>query len=262
MCITSNGIRGGYRQGINREQSGKYASKEECMADCEYGRSPSGPVNYVSTGESCSFSTQCETAVWGQCTGYAKTCNIGDIVYSDGTCSSQNISGKTPIAVVVYKSADGNCAQAMAMNSVGSYGWQSTYDETDIPALPNHPNEESATSDFSSCENTQEIIMYTTYQSIYPAVWAARKHSTEGTKTGDWCLPAAGIMTSIKNNISAIDRSFALIENAEALENSILWSSSEASGSYAWLSCAYCDNGLNGAYSKRDLYDVRPVIEF
>ena len=255
------------------------ASSQTCTCDSSY-KYTCNRSNEIPNGSSCEGKYQsckcsdgyewkdgtCQKEItraeWGSCNGYAKNCNIGDIVFSDGTCNYLKISGKTPIAVVVYKSADGNCAQAMALNSIGSYGWQSTYDETDIPALPNHLYEENATSDFSSCENTQAIIMYTTYQSIYPAAWAARKHSTEGTEAGDWCLPAAGIMTSIKNNISVIDRSFALIENAEALENSILWSSSETNGGYAWLSCAYCDNGLNGAYSKRDLYDVRPVIEF
>ena len=199
---------------------------------------------------------------WGKCNGSAKNCNIGDILYSDGTCASSVISGKTPIAVVVYKSDDGKCAQAMALNNIGNYGWQSTYDQTDIPALSNHLNEEDAVNDFSSCENTQAIIMYTTHQSIYPAAWAARKYSTEGTKTSNWCLPAAGIMTSIKNNLSVINRSLALIKNAKTIENSILWSSSETNGGYAWLSCSYCNNGLQGAYSKRDLHDVRPVIEF
>ena len=42
-------------------------------------------------------------AEFGQCNGYAAQCSLGDILFSDGTCSANTVSGKTPIAVVVYK---------------------------------------------------------------------------------------------------------------------------------------------------------------
>ena len=258
MCITSNGIRGGYRQGVNREQSGKYASKEECMADCEYGRSPSGPVNYVSTGESCSFSTQCETAVWGQCTGYAKTCNIGDIVYSDGTCVSSVVSGKTPIAVVVYKSADGNCAQAMALNSIGTYEWGGY--NWDIPTLTNIDNVESASYDLNSWANTQKILVAGD-KSTYPAAWVAHEYKTEGTNAGDWCLPAAGVFTSYRNNQQLVNISMTNAGGTQIGTDSYVWSSSESHGFYAWTSRLINVYGLDTRGKDRS-YDVRPVIEF
>ena len=262
MCITSNGIRGGYRQGINREQSGKYASKEECMADCEYGRSPSGPVNYVSTGESCSFSTQCETAVWGQCTGYAKTCNIGDIVYSDGTCSPQKISDKTPIAVVVYKSSDGNCAQAMALNSLGEYAWGISSGIKDISALQNFHSPQDASQDFASCENTIIITSELPSKGNYPAAWETYEYETEGTKAGDWCLPAAGIMTSIYNNWGNISKGFSFAGGEQP--NNEYWTSTESGSSYAYISMGNQSNYDYGTDSrpKESLNGVRPVIEF
>ena len=270
MCITSNGIRGGYRRGVNREQSGKYASKEECMADCEYGRSPSGPVNYVSTGKSCSFSTQCETAVWGECTGYAQNCNIGDIVYSDGTCASTVVSGKTPIAVVVYKSSDGKCAQAMALNSIGNsrgliytYTWGPTSD--DIPTLTNFETAEKASLDLNSCANTQKIIAAGD-KSKYPAAWATHEYKTTGTNAGDWCLPAAGILTSYYNNVQQINIGMDNARGTRLGSSSYLWSSTEENSNSAWFSHFAVNYGIDtyyaGYYGKDRSGEIRPVLEF
>ena len=198
-------------------------------------------------------------AVWGKCNGYAKNCNIGDIVYSDGTCSPQNISGKTPIAVVVYKSSDGNCAQAMALNSVGNYIWGS-YD-LDISTLQNFTSASAASQDLSSCENTTKIIAAD--KRTDSAAWTAKLHNTTGTEPGDWCLPAAGIMTSIKNNMSAINAGFVLAGGDQLGTSSYLWSSSEYDSSRAWYLGFSDVNGLGSLNSvKIDSYEVRPVLEF
>ena len=209
---------------------------------------------------------------WGKCNGSAKNCNIGDILYSDGTCSAQNISGKTPIAVVVYKSADGNCAQAMALNSVdtapgggysvssmpwGGYG-------TDIPGLKNITSDSSASTDFKSCKNTA-IITAAGDKITYPAAWAAKIYNTTGTEPGDWCLPAAGIMTSIKNNMSAINNGLNLAGGAQIGTSSYFWSSSEDYSYYAWysdFSRAYGLGNNGSGHHKNYSSEVRPVLEF
>ena len=198
---------------------------------------------------------------WGKCNGSAKTCNIGDILYSDGTCSPQNISGKTPIAVVVYKSSDGNCAQAMALNSIGSYIWSSEY--VDIPNLTNFGSNSTASQDLASCENTG-IITATGTSSTYPAAWAAKNYNTAGTEPGDWCLPAGGIMMSIKNNMSTINNGFNLIGGAQIGTYSSYWSSSEVNSNYTWYSGFIDGYGLRGSNgSNKDFsHDVRPVLEF
>ena len=199
-------------------------------------------------------------AEWGKCNGLAKNCNIGDILYSDGTCNSQNISGKTPIAVVVYKSFNGNCAQAMALNSVGSYNWSS--ESVDL-SLHNFTSDRAASTDYQSCTNTV-IITAAGDKNKYPAAWAAKNYNTAGTEPGDWCLPAAGIMTSIKNNMSAINNGFNLIGGAQ-IETTSYWSSSEHRGSDAWYSDFGDAYGLDCnyyGYSKYYSVEVRPVIEF
>ena len=46
---------------------------------------------------------KCQTkgAVLGQCTGYAKNCSIGQLLNSDGTCTTDKVSGKTPVGIVI-----------------------------------------------------------------------------------------------------------------------------------------------------------------
>ena len=197
---------------------------------------------------------------WGKCNGSAKNCNIGDILYSDGTCSPQNISDKTPIAVVVYKSADGNCAQAMALNSIGNYIWSSEY--VDIPNLTNFGSAESASYDLNSCANTQKI-MAAGDKNAYPAAWVAHEYKTEGTNAGDWCLPAAGVFTSYYNNQQLLNIGMTNAGGTQIGTSSNNWSSSENGGNHAWASDFSGDYGLNNYYfSKNSGREVRPVLEF
>ncbi len=254
-----------------------YCPGEQCSDDYKY--TCSGSHETGGSGEACDGkykSCTCASgyewkdgickedpkAEWGKCNGYAKNCNIGDILYSDGTCASTVISGKTPVAVVVYKSDDGNCAQAMALKPIGSYKWSSEY--VDIPNLTDFGSDYRASTDYQSCTNTV-IITAAGDKSKYPAAWAAKNYNTAGTESGDWCLPAAGIMTSIKNNISTINNGFNLIGGAQIRTYSYYWSSSEHDSYNAWYSGFSYDYGLyNGSYfgGKHSSYEVRPVLEF
>ena len=195
---------------------------------------------------------------WGKCNGSAKNCNIGDILYSDGTCSPQKISGKTPIAVVVYKSSDGNCAQGMALKSIGRYEWGSG---TDISTLQNFTSASAASQDLASCENTAKIIAAGD-KSTYPAAWAAHEYKTVGTEAGDWCLPAAGIMTSIKDGMELINIGYGLVSGTKIGTSSFFWSSSEGHSDGAWFSDFSADYGLYTDYFKYNSLAVRPVLEF
>ena len=255
-----------------------YCPGEQCSDDYKY--TCSGSHETGGSGEACDGKYKSCTCAdgyewkngtcqeilkpeWGKCNGSAKNCNIGDILYSDGTCSSQNISGKTPIAVVVYKSDDSNCGQAMALNSIGRYIW-GAYD-IDVPDLTNFATKEEAATDFQSYKNTAVIIAIG--DKNYQAAWAAYEYQTEGTSPGNWCLPAAGIMTSIYDNISTVNNRIDLIGGSRIEKNSYYWTSSERNKSYAWISDFALDYGLinfNYAYDGKNdtLYEVRPVIEF
>ena len=120
-----------------------------------------------------------------------ESCIIGSILYSDMTCSVTGIAGKTPIAVVVYKSDDGKGGQALALNSIGDYAWGGS--GTDISGLTNYGSSSAASKDYDSCGNTAKIIAAGD-KSKYPAAWAAHEYKTAGTEAGDWCQVLAAQM--------------------------------------------------------------------
>ena len=194
--------------------------------------------------------------------GDTSNCKIGSIFYSDWTCSSGSLtSGKTPIGVVVYTNGEGH-GQVMALYGIGDYEWGSTI--SDITTLNNWGSAEMAASDVQSCANTI-LITNAGDKSTYPAAWAAHEYKTEETNAGDWCLPAAGIMTSIKNNMSMINASFILAGGVQLGTSSFLWSSSEYDERYSWASAFGLDYGVGTGgvgYRKYDSQEVRPVLEF
>ena len=223
--------------GVGEACNGKYA---ECA--CKEG--------YKLVDGKCQFP-------WGTCSGAAASCSLGDILFSDGTCSANTVSGKTPIAVVVYKS--GNCGQALALKSIGSYYWSTEY--VDISGLTNYTSSSSASKDYASCENSAKIRAQGN-SSTYPAVWAAYNYTTTGTSAGDWCLPAAGIITSIYNNQSTINTGFSRAGGTKFTTSTYAWSSSE----YGIYNAAWYSN-FNASYGlfylgKSSNFEVRPVIEF
>ena len=200
-------------------------------------------------------------AVFGQCSGYAANCALGDILFSDGTCNANMVSGKTAIAVVVYKSSDGKCGQALALDWVkapaDSYEWGPVREN--ISSLPDYPSMYKAFQDFASCENSEKIRAHGD-SSIYPAVWAAYNYSTEGTKVGDWCLPAAGIFAVMYDNNSIISEGFNKAGGTAFISNGS-WTSSESSDISVWT---YARNGDFYLYDTSKSFDevVYPVIEF
>ena len=185
---------------------------------------------------------------------------IGYILYSDMTRSPNLVSGKTPIGVVVCSYTNGG--QAMALDSIGSKKWSSK--EEYIPGMRHFTNVSEASTDVKSCKNTAVITAAGT-SSTYPAAWAVHEYKTKGTKPGDWCLPAAGIMTSIQNNISNINNRFNLAGGVQIGTSSqyYYWSSSVYNSGGAWYSHFGTDYGVNSSYSgKISRLGVRPVIGF
>lgn len=203
-----------------------------------------------------------ETAVLGQCTGYAKNCSIGQILNSDGTCTTDKVSGKTPIGVVVYIGGD-NCGQALALNDLGSRLWSTEL--VDIPDLPNYTNTSAAEKDFDSCGNTQKIIKQGN-ASTYPAAWTTVNYapsSVSATK-GKWCLPAAGVGQSMMNNYDKINSGLSKAGGKLLPGRSVYgywtWSSSESTNAHAWQ-WRY-DGEWSGGNKSFSHYYVWPVIEF
>ena len=199
--------------------------------------------------------------------GDTSNCVVGSIFYSDWTCSYGSvIATKAPIGVVVYSDNAGH-GQVMASQSIGKYAWGGY--GTDISTIPNFSSASAASQNLASCENTAKIIAAGD-KSTYPAAWAAHEYKTVGTNAGDWCLPAAGIMTSLKNNKDqTINTALGLINGTKIEFESRIWSSSEYSGNNAWGYYVNGDYGLeyrggfyDVSYYKSSQYDVRPVLEF
>ena len=204
-----------------------------------------------------------EKAVLGECTGYAKNCSIGQILNSDGTCTSDKVSGKTPIGVVVYISGD-NCGQALALEAASVEQWSVEY--VDIPDLPNYTSVSAAEQDFDSCGNTQKITKYGNSIAC-PAAWAAVYYAPSSipeTK-GKWCLPATGVARSMMDNYDKINSALSKTDGAAlpglSVHNRYHWSSSEYANYGAWYWCYACDV-LDYSFGKNVGFIVRPVLAF
>ena len=205
--------------------------------------------------------------------GGNKDCAVGNIYYSDKTCSAFLDSSKTPIGVVVYVDGQGH-GQVMALNIIGRYVWQEKERNDpyiDITSLTNYTDAETASYDLNSCANTEKIIAAGD-KSQYPAAWAAHEYFTIGTSPGDWCLPAAGIFTFYYNNQQLINIGFvragsSLHPNDGMGDNR--WSSTEASVEnvwvYTWEDTEYgiaTSEDSGASYSKILDLLVHPVLEF
>ena len=198
-----------------------------------------------------------------------EVCKIGSIYYSDGTCLSpeNHNTGKEPLGVVVYVTNGGLHGQVMAPWGIDVNGDKSdsnTYiawstENVDISNLPNHSDWKTSMIDFNSCSNTDKILKQGN-ASTYPAAYAARKYApTIGTKD-KWCLPAAGVMTSIYNNQKAIKAGIDKIGGKE-FPSCCTWSSSEGASNSAWFSF-YTQTGGVTYNPKSNPHLVRPVLEF
>ena len=166
------------------------------------------------------------------------------------------MDGKTPIAVVVYKS--GNCGQAMALKSLGGIRWGG-YGYS-ISGVLTTTSASSASTDHTSCVNSNRIREYGD-SSSYPAVWATYNYTTEGTEVGDWCLPAAGVFNNIYKNQGIINAGLTLVGGETFKYSTHAWSSTLYSTEKAWNSDMGYDYYLFYNY-KHGAYIVWPVIEF
>ncbi|MDO5386144.1 MAG: hypothetical protein Q4F75_02605 [Pseudomonadota bacterium] len=205
----------GYTSGIGQTCNNKYTSCT-CSSGYEWKSGKCEKINTPSKG------------TLGTCTGYAKNCSIGQILNSDGTCTSDKVSGKTPIGIVVYIGSDG-CGQAIALDNVYKSVSSSQVKSCDFnggssisdqvcqifkdyyfSAAKNH---DEALNDFDSCGNTKKLneinnkIDEAGNQGYYPDGYfsiarAASQYAPSNAQNtkGKWCLPAAGIGREIYEN--------------------------------------------------------------
>ena len=217
-----------------------------------------------------------EKAVLGQCTGYAKNCTIGDILNSDGTCTTDN--NKIPLGVVV--AIKDNCGYAMTASPIAiNIKWSTEYVSTGTFCSG---RSELALGDFDVNGNMTKIIQYAENKhgdkaaDYYPAVYVALNYvpSNASATKGKWALPSAGIFDSLYKNRNIINNTISKLGGAQLTGDNIehIWSSSEYDQEEVWVFCMSgggCWNGVNNWYAKdlNGLFGshnnvVRPVIEF
>ena len=160
---------------------------------------------------------------------------MGDILYSDKTCSSGcKISSKTPIGVVSY--INGSTRLAVQLNYLGYMFWSSdsgTCKYQDISGIANYSSSSAALNDFSGKSNTKAY--HDTYGDSCTnyAPGYCYNYTTAGTSKGDWYLPAAGELYGlIVTNYSAVNSGLSAAGGSTL--SGFHWSSSEEDGYTVW----------------------------
>ena len=162
------------------------------------------------------------------------TCSVGNILYSDHTCSSCKIEGKGLIGVVSY--ADGNKRLAIDLTSVRNYDWGAMWN--DIPELNNLTSSDLALIDLNGKENTDKIVRHLggTLTDPYKDCYA---NVSAGTSEGEWYLPAAGeLYASIVTNKTSVVKGLNTLglkpQDWYDIRSGHYWSSSEIDQSAMW----------------------------
>ena len=161
-----------------------------------------------------------------------KTCSVGNILYSDMTCNSCLVSGKTPIGVVSY--ANGSTRLAIQLDNPGKMPW--TQNRVYIRNISDISS--GANNDFYGKSNTLAWVAYNGEDTTF-APGYCYNYTTEGTSKGQWYLPAGGELYNLLPNNSAINRGLSVANAIELSETARFWSSTAHNYSGAWL--AYVD---------------------
>ena len=185
-------------------------------------------------------------------------CNVGDILYSDMTCSSDVITSKTPIAVV----SDTTNSLAFALEEENK-SWSTTL--FDVPNLTNV--EITGKEDWEGKENTQTIVKYcSNNMKSCPAVEYISSYKTVGTSAGDWYLPALGELQAIYENMLILNYGLSKIYGTASrkipTDNYYHWSSTESGGQRAGIWALYFANREARQTNKSLSGYILPVIKY
>ena len=186
-------------------------------------------------------------------------CETGAILFSDKTCSDDVVSGKTPIGIVY----DGEKRLAFALTWSDELAWST--EDFDIPDLPNYDHaSEKSLKDFNGKENTKIILDYCKANGkSCPAAEYAAGYSTEGTKAGDWYLPASGEGFFIWENSAVFKEVLGRVGALVFDFDSKFWCSNEIKDE---IKDTYSPRGciFGGSYPKTisKFYKALPVLAF
>ena len=189
----------------------------------------------------------------------SSNCQIGDILYSDKSCDPSVVASKKPIGVVFDRAN----RLAIALDTEAKK-WSDEH--FDVPTLSNYGSPSAATADWQGKNNTRLVLEYCkTNEKSCPAFEYVNSYKTEGTKAGDWYLPALGELKVIFVNTNVLDSVLGKIGGTK-LQPYVHWSSSENSSSRAWGMdfdfARFNDTSYAGDTYTKQYGDIRPVLAF
>ena len=210
------------------------------------------------------------------------SCKIGDILYSDFSCNSNIIANKTPIAVIF------DTTNTLAVSLSQSAGVK--MGPTDVTGVNGVSN---INTDFNGKKNTQLIIDYCEENNTGTTIVHCgafdyiKDYKTEGTKAGDWYMPATGELLLLTANYETVNKGLEKVggtklENvtpprsySESLFYTYIWTSSiTEDGKYAYacgapLVCRKEDGNRSSyrIYMSDDIlieytFVARPIINY
>ncbi len=180
------------------------------------------------------------------------SCSVGNIYYSDNSCSSCLETAKTPVGVVVKDNE-----LIMSYKNAGIQ-WSMYEEFYDIPDLPNYDTIETAKADFNGIFNTQTIVNFfgsdadaSTHAGVYCYNYAP--NGLDSSK-GQWYLPALGELNNyVRGNYNLLSSAFAKLSQTN-IWSEYIWSSSEYDALYSWL--IYIDSGNLTNFGKHNANNV------
>ena len=173
----------------------------------------------------------------------SSNCIIGDILYSDMSCDSNVVEGKTPIGVVFDRAN----RLAIALDTERK-AWSDN--NVDVPGLSDYISASTVTADWKGKNNTRLVLeSCKTQGTSCPAFEYVNSYKTDGTKAGDWYLPAGGELNAIYGNRGVLNTALGKIGGTKLLTSNP-WGQDFYNGNINY----YLEN-YNSRY-------VRPVLAF
>ncbi len=184
----------------------------------------------------------------------SSNCQIGDILYSDKSCDPNVVASKKPIGVVFDRAN----RLAIALDTELKEWSDKNFD---VPTLLNYGSSSAVTADLQGKNNTRLVLDYCkTNGYSCPAFEYVNSYQTEGTKAGDWYLPAIGELNVIYGNMGVLNTALGKIGRTY-LPTNYHWSSSEGSNGNAWL-LHFRNGNVRVNYKNTNSGYVRPVLAF
>lgn len=189
------------------------------------------------------------------CKSKCKSSNIGDILYSDFTCSQDYNSAKTPIGIIFHPQR----RLAIALGTQQMY-----YNIYYPPNGISTPYINTITSNFDGKQRTKKIYISCVQEGLTCDISNyVLSYTTKGTTAGDWYLPAPGELEYIYLKKDILNSSLSLVNGARLPSGPHLSSYITDEKKIEVLDFEYKTwNQLSAFYSQKDQAYVRPVIEF